>query len=64
MRRNDVIIETNILICYTHEAELRMQSYDAMKMPKKYWNLGDLVKFYPAGKVNPGRGDPGRGGSG
>ena len=48
-----MIIETNILICYTHESELRMQSYDAMKMPKKYWNLGGLSEILDlSGKVN------------
>ena len=31
-RSNDVLVEANILICYTHESELRMQSYDMMKM--------------------------------
>ena len=30
MEWNDVLSEMNILICYMHESELRMQSYEAM----------------------------------
>ena len=33
---NDVLSEMNILICYMSKTELRMQSYDAMNMAKKY----------------------------
>ena len=34
MRRNDVLVETNILICYTPKSELRRESYSTVKMPK------------------------------
>ena len=36
----------NILICYMHESELRMQSYEAMNRSTWIWNFGDLVKIY------------------
>ena len=45
MEWNDVLVETNNLTYYTHETELRMQSYDAMNMSKYF---RDLEK-----KVNP-----------
>ena len=32
MEWNDVLSEMNILICYMHESELRMQSYGATNM--------------------------------
>ena len=32
MEQNDVLVEVNNLTYYTHETELRMQSYDAMNM--------------------------------
>ena len=32
MEWNDVLVEANNLTYYTHETELRMQRYDAMKM--------------------------------
>ena len=35
MRCNDVLSETNILICYMPKTELRMRSYDAMNIGKK-----------------------------
>src|SRR4051812_19509731 len=35
MRLNDVIVEANNLICYTHKSELRMQSYGMSKNAKK-----------------------------
>ena len=35
MRRTDVLVEANILIFYTRKSELRMQSYDVMKIAKK-----------------------------
>ena len=37
MEWNDVLSEANILICYMHESELRMQSYDTMNMC--IWNV-------------------------
>ena len=40
MEWNDVLSEMNILICYMHESELRMQSYEAMNMSKKIRDLG------------------------
>ena len=40
MEWNDVLSETNIFICYMHESELRMQSYDMMNMSKKIRDLG------------------------
>ena len=36
----------NILICYMHESELQMQSYEAMNRSTWIWNFGDLVKIY------------------
>ena len=39
MRWNDVLSETNILICYVRKTELRMQSYDAM-------NKGKILGFW------------------
>ena len=36
MEWNDLLSEVNILICYTPETDLRMQSYDTMKLHKKY----------------------------
>ena len=41
MEWNDVLSEMNILICYMHESELRMQSYGARK--KGTW-IRDLGK--------------------
>ena len=32
MEWNDVLVEANDLTYYTHETELRMQSYDSMNM--------------------------------
>ena len=40
MEWNDVLSEMNILICYMHESELRMQSYEAMNMSTWTENLG------------------------
>ena len=37
MEWNDVLSEMNILICYMHESELRMQSYGMMNMG--IWNM-------------------------
>ena len=34
MEWNDVLSEMNILICYMHESELRMQSYGTMNIAK------------------------------
>ena len=56
MRCNEVLVETNILICYTHESELQMQSYDMKKYANNYW---DLENFNLA-KVNPGWREVGR----
>ena len=42
MRWNDVLVDTNILICYTLKTEPRMMSNYAMKMPKQYWGKKDL----------------------
>ena len=54
----------NILICYTPKTELRMQCYEAMNMSTWIWKFGDLVKIYPAEKVNGRRGYPGRSSAG
>ena len=35
MEQNEEDNQMNILICHTHETELRWQSYDAMNMAKK-----------------------------
>ena len=42
MRRNDVLSETNILICYTPKTELRGESYDVMKYAKITGDLGKI----------------------
>ena len=42
MEWNDVLSELNILICYMHESELRMQSYEAMNKSTWIWNFWDL----------------------
>ena len=44
MEWNDVLPEMNILICYMHESELRMQSYGVMNMHTWIWDLEDLVE--------------------
>ena len=44
MERNDVLSVMNILICYMHESELRMQSYGAANMGIWSKNSEDLVK--------------------
>ena len=45
MELNDVLSEMNILICYMHESELRMQSYDAMNMGKWIWESRGLSEI-------------------
>ena len=44
MEWNDVLSEMNILICYMHESELRMQSYGAVNMSTWTENIRDLVE--------------------
>ena len=44
MEWNDVLSEMNILICYMHESELRMQSYGASNMGIWTKNIRDLVE--------------------
>ena len=39
--------EMNILICYMHESELRMQSYEAMNRSTWIWNFEDLEEKQP-----------------
>ena len=46
MEWNDLLSEMNILICYMHEAELRMQSYGAVNMSTWTENSEDLAEFY------------------
>ena len=46
MEWNDVLSEMNILICYMHESELRMQSYEAMNRSIWIWKIGDLDEFF------------------
>ena len=41
MERNDVLYETNNLICYMPKMELRMRSYDMMKLQEKYKGEGE-----------------------
>ena len=60
MEWNDVLSEMNILICYMHELELRMQSYNAINMSTWIWDSWDLVKIIPSEKVKPGRRRAGR----
>ena len=45
MERNDLLSEVNILICYMHESELRMQSYGAMNRGTWTENSEDLDEF-------------------
>ena len=40
MEWNDLLSEVNILICNMPKTELRMQSYEAMNMSKKFRDLG------------------------
>ena len=47
MERNDVLSELNILICYMHESELRMQSYGAMNMSTWIGIFRDLDEKQP-----------------
>ena len=43
----------NILICYMHESEPRMQSYDAMNRGTWIWEFRGLRRnLYPVQKVN------------
>ena len=42
MEQNDVLSEINILICYMHESELRMQSYGAGNISTWICNSWDL----------------------
>ena len=44
MEWNGVLSEMNILVCYMHESELRMQSYEAMNMSIWDKQLKDLVE--------------------
>ena len=46
MEWNDVLSEMNILICYMHESEPRMQSYEAMNKSTWIWNFWDLEEIY------------------
>ena len=46
MEWNDALSEMNILICYMHESELRMQSYGAMNRGTWTENIRDLDEFY------------------
>ena len=45
MELNDVLSEMNILICYMHELDLRMQSYGATNMSTWTENFGTWEKF-------------------
>ena len=47
MEWNDVLSEMNILICYMHESELRMQSYGAANKGTWTENIRDLEKNNP-----------------
>ena len=54
----------NILICYMHESELQMQSYDAKNKGTWIRDSRDLDELIPPEKSNrdeedPGQGDPG-----
>ena len=42
MEWNDVLSETNILICYMPKTELRMRSYGTMNKGTWIWKNGDL----------------------
>ena len=45
MEWNDLLSGMNILICYMHESELRMQSYEAMNMSTWIWEIRDLEEI-------------------
>ena len=55
MECNDALSETNILICYMHESELRMQSYEAMNMSIWIRDLGKKNGVNPRleGEISP-----------
>ena len=59
MERNDVLVESNMLIYYMPKSELRMQRYEATNMSTWISNFGDSEN-YTAGKVKPGRSGTGR----
>ena len=47
MEWNDVLSEMNILICYMHESELRMKSYEAANMSTWICEFQDLEEKQP-----------------
>ena len=47
MEWNDVLSEMNILICYMHESELRMQSYGAPNRGTWIYEFQDLEEKQP-----------------
>ena len=46
----------NILICYMHESEQQMQSYEAMNMSTWIWNFWDLEEIRPRVHCSSGSG--------